>query len=242
MFITRHLKQLYTWLMPYTCVLCHHPSNRKQDLCEPCHRELPMLTHNCPRCARELSIELICGECLKHPPPFDATYALFSYVGLIQRLILSLKFNSTLIHAKILGELLADHLANQKMILPSVIIPVPLHHKRIKERGFNQAIEIARPIAKRLSLPINTTACKRIKPTLAQATLSAEKRKENIKQAFEVTDNFAEAHIAILDDVITTGHTITEIAHTFKNAGVRRIDVWCVAKVLSSSTSHAGMT
>lgn len=230
--ITHYLKKLYGWLIPYTCVLCHHPSRRAQDLCEPCHREFSILPYNCPRCARELSIDLVCGACLKQPPPFTVTYALFAYQDNIKRMILNLKFNEALVNARILGELLAHYLLLQRIALPDIIIPVPLHPKRMRERGFNQALEIARPVAKRLSLPIVSTACRRIKHTIAQATLPAEQRRQNIKNAFMVEGDYSNCHIALLDDVVTTGQTVTEIATTFKKAGAARVDIWCVARAL----------
>lgn len=220
--------------MPFTCVLCHHPALYPYDLCAACHQELPILPHSCPRCAREIFISVAeCGECLKQPPPFDATYAMFAYEDGVKKLILDLKFMQTLINAEILGKLLikkilTDWYAHKK--LPDVIIPIPLHPHRVKERGFNQAVEIARPIAKKLSISLQTSAVIRVKHTVAQATLVAEKRRENIKNAFAVNHDFSNQHVAILDDVITTGQTITEFARVLKKSGAAQIDVWACAK------------
>ena len=230
------VKQLYNKLLPYTCVLCHHPSQRTQDLCEPCHSEMPILTHSCQRCARELPPTLpnrLCSHCLKQPPPFDATYAAFSYKDSVTKLILNLKFNNALNNARLLGELLAKRIKEdwyQQQDLPDIIIPVPLHSKRLTERGFNQALEIAKLVAKSLKLPLETTSCQRIKFTSPQATLKVEHRLNNIKNAFLINKDFSNKHIAIIDDVITTGQTITEFAFSLKKAGAKKIDIWCCAR------------
>jgi ComF family protein len=233
--MTHYFQKLYSWLLPYTCVLCHYPSTHNVDLCKPCLSELPILPYSCPQCARPLSANHICGECLRETPPYQAAFALFSYEDCVKKLILNLKFNDALINAAILGKLLTqkiaeDWYANQS--LPDVIIPMPLHPKRLKERGFNQAIEIARPIAKSLQLPLDIFSCQRIKHTVAQATLPAEKRRENIKNAFLVTSHFIGKHIAVLDDVITTGYTILEFTKVLKKAGARQIDVWSCARAI----------
>lgn len=208
---------------------------RKQDLCEPCHNELPILTHFCLQCAGKIILSQGCEKCFKNPPPFDMTHALFSYEDSIKRLILNLKFQKALINAKIFGELLTIKIRDEwykNDSLPDVIIPIPLHTKRLKKRGYNQALEIARPIHKFLKIPIDITSCQRIKYTAPQATLHADKRQENVKNAFVVYKDFSNQHVAILDDVITTGSTITALALALKKAGAKRIDVWCCARAI----------
>ena len=148
-------------------------------------------------------------------------------------MILKLKFNHALLHAHILGHLLAKKIRVEWYInkpLPNRIIPVPLHPIRLKERGFNQAVEIARPIAKHLKLPLNYHIGQRMKHTTAQAVLPARQRQKNMKNAFVVTHDLSNQHIAIIDDVITTGRTIREFASALKSAGAQRIDVWCCAR------------
>jgi len=114
--------------------------------------------------------------------------------------------------------------------MPEIIIPVPLHRTRLRERGFNQALEIARPIARSLSIPVDYKSCERVRKTSAQSLLPAAERRKNIKGAFRVTRPIAARHVAILDDVMTTGHTVQELAATLRKAGVERIDVWVVAR------------
>jgi ComF family protein len=179
------------------------------------------------------SAELRCGGCLGRPPAFDATYALFAYLPPITKLIMELKFHHKLVNAEILGQLMADTLKNRwyyNKTLPDVIIPVPLHAKRLQERGFNQALEIARPISNLLQIPLDTLSCKRTRHTTAQARLVAEERHQNVKDAFIITQDFTGQTIALLDDVITTGQTVTELSKTLKKAGAKRIDIWAVAR------------
>jgi ComF family protein len=235
--LIHYVEKLSRWLLPFTCLFCHFPSQRPLDLCEPCHRQLPIIPHFCYRCAASLkdTNASLCEDCDRFPPPFDRTYALFSYEECIKRLILKLKFQQDLKNARLLGELLTSKIKQewyQNKTLPSVIIPMPLHIKRLQERGFNQALEIARPISHILQLPIDTTSCERIKYTQPQAKLPAEKRLENIKNIFIIHKNFSHQHIAILDDVMTTGYTITELAYSLKNAGARQIDIWCCARAV----------
>lgn len=132
-----------------------------------------------------------------------------------------------------MGELLAEMITTtwyKNKPLPSTIIPVPLHPKRFKERGFNQALELARPISTLLKIPIDALSCQRIKHTAAQATLSGVERQKNVKNSFKISKQLTAQHIAIIDDVITTGHTIREFCHTLKHHGAKIIDVWCCAR------------
>jgi len=120
--------------------------------------------------------------------------------------------------------------------LPHVILPMPLHSTRLKERGFNQAVEIARPIVNHLRLPMDVTS-QRIRATAAQSSLAGSERVANVKNAFVVKENFRGCHVAILDDVITTGCTVTAFSLALKKAGAVKIDVWCCAKTLLESHS-----
>jgi ComF family protein len=232
-----YLKKILTWLLPYTCILCSRPADRNQDLCTPCYQTLPVLSNSCLQCALPLPDSVregTCGQCLQKTPPFDVTHALYSYESPIAQLILNLKFNQSLINARMLGELLAHHIAPiwyKNKPLPAMIIPLPLHPARLKERGFNQALEIARPIAKALKIPLNTTQCHRSKPTVPQSTLSAAERQKNVKGAFTVTGQFTGQHVVVIDDVITTGNTVTEFCKTLKQHKAQRVDVWCCARV-----------
>lgn len=237
---THYLRKITSWLLPYVCILCKQSSDQFRDLCYDCQLKLPLLTYGCDKCAIPLpqsNLTLTCGYCLNQSPPFDSTHALFLYQPPITKLVLALKFSHSLVNARILGELLADAIKTdwyQCKPVPDLIIPVPLHPERLKERGFNQALELARPISKLLKIPVDTYSCRRIKNTAAQATLSGVERQKNIKAAFEVIKPLKNQHIAVIDDVITTGHTIREFCGLLKKNGAKRIDVWCCARPLFS--------
>ncbi len=170
-----------------------------------------------------------CGHCLSNAPAFDETHAPFIYQGAIRYLITSLKFNSAYQNARLLGQLLAEHLAHTASA-PESVIPVPLHPFRYQERGFNQAIEIARTVTQELGLPLDLTSCRRLRNTKQQTSLSARQRHRNMKQAFAVAKPLKAKHVAILDDVMTTGSTTHELALALKQAGVEKVDVWVCAR------------
>ncbi|MES2218037.1 MAG: ComF family protein [Pseudomonadota bacterium] len=228
------LRPLYAWLAPYTCILCHYPTHREQDLCQPCLNELPILPQSCPRCANILAFTTApCGSCLKKPPLVDRTHVLFIYQTPITKLLMELKFHENLVNARLFGELMTTAIQQQwyrHQALPHVLVPVPLHPQRLQERGFNQALEISRPIAKTLKLELDTRHCFRLKNTNAQARQSAKQRQQNLRGAFQITRNFTGLRVAILDDVITTGSTLRAFSKALKKAGASEIHVWCCAK------------
>lgn len=226
---------ILTGLLPPSCILCGLPSQTSTNICVPCSAYLPILPQCCPQCAQFLpsnKIQTKCGQCLSNPPPFDATYARFPYEAPIIQIIIKLKFQHQLSYAQALGEMFMDALPSwyAHQPLPDLIIPIPLHPQRLCERGFNQALEIAKPIAKTLGLAIDYQNVQRIKHTAAQSGLSADERKRNIAHAFAVKRNYKGLTIAVIDDVITTGHTIRECCKVLKQNGAARIDVWCCAR------------
>lgn len=225
-------------LFPYHCILCHDKANRDFDLCIECEELLPWLKNICIYCAAPLifSTQSVCGICLKKPSPFHKLCVFFSYSETIKKLITGLKFQQRLIYAHILGTLVAEKICShyQSQELPDLIIPVPLHNKRLYERGFNQAIELARPISKKLNIRIDYKRCKRVINTAAQSILPANQRSTNMKNAFVAHQSLANQHVALLDDVMTTGHTLIEMSHALYDVGVKRIDVWCCARTYLS--------
>jgi ComF family protein len=231
------IHQVHHWLLPPTCVICHYPSKRASNICRNCERDLPILSQCCYQCAEKLHSTgtsiVLCGNCLSNPPPFDCTHALFSYQTPIINCIIGLKFQHKLSIAKLFSDLLLDKLQHawyHQKPLPDLIIPVPLHPIRLRERGFNQALEMARPLAKALSIPLETRHIRRIKHTQAQSGLSATERRHNIANAFAISSDVSNKSIAIVDDVMTTGYTIAELSKTLKRHGAKQIDVWCCAR------------
>ena len=238
------------YLLPPQCILCGYSSqqaaicspvtmsNAEQlhtNICLPCRKNLPILPQGCRQCAQFLhsaTEALLCADCLTQAPPFDKIYALFPYVPPITAFIIQLKFYQQLTYAKAFSQLFLDRIKShwyRDRALPDLIVPMPLHRIRLRQRGFNQAVEIAKPLAKQLSLPLDLTGIVRIKPTLAQSALSAKARKQNMRRAFAAKRCYTGLNIAVLDDVITTGHTMTAFCQVLKQYGARHIDVWCCA-------------
>lgn len=223
------LKSAAQIFFPHTCVLCSARTHREIDLCVACENDLPIIQYGCSLCGVSLPIsQNLCGQCLQHFPCFDKTIVLFSYEEPITKLIIDLKFHHQLIYAKILGLLMARKL--NTTALPECIIPVPLHKKRLRERGFNQALEIAKPISKILNIPIDRYSAQRTRETEPQSLTHAKERKKNVKNAFQIKPTFKANHVAIVDDVMTSGHTVNELSQALKKAGVKQIDIWCAAR------------
>ncbi len=224
---------LARFLVGHRCIICDEVTARKIDLCDSCEAELPFLSNCCKRCATPLVDDHSeCGQCLQKDLPAINTTAIFHYQSPIDQLIMQLKFGNNLTSAKILGELMATNLVAKyrDVVKPQLIIPVPLSQKRLKERGYNQALELAYPIAKKLAIPIEKYRVVRIKHTEAQAKLIAKRRIGNLKGAFKVIGALPAIHVAIVDDVITTGSTAFELARTLQRSGVSKVDIWCCAK------------
>lgn len=223
---------IQNWLYPPTCLLCGDPGERERDLCEACAASLPHILTACPRCAMplELSKPQLCGQCQGNPPSFDAAHAALHYEEPVRHLVVSLKFGARYPSARLLGALLADSLENRASAYPEAIIPVPLHASRYRKRGFNQSIEIARVVSQRLNIPLDLKACRRIRATTAQSSLTARARRKNLHQAFACQSALPYRHVAILDDVLTTGTTANEVAKTLRQAGVEMVEVWACAR------------
>jgi len=222
-------------------VLCGDSVAKTISLCEPCRQDFPILEGACQQCGLPMDSSnehnAICGQCLKIPAAVDYTLCLYHYQIPLDYLITELKYNQKLTHAAILGELFLARLLSEKSgeNLPDVILPVPLHKNRLIKRGFNQSLEIARPIAKQLNIPIGLDLVRRKRQTRTQTDLTAVERKKNIRGCFEIIKQeslLAYDHIVILDDVVTTGSTSNELASLLKQSGVKKVSVWSVARAV----------
>ncbi len=230
----RLTKALVRALYPPVCLVCRAPGHGDLDLCAPCRSELPWFRHGCAACARRLpdGAGPLCGTCLRRPPAFDPTRALFHYAPPVDRLIAGLKYRGRLAHGRLLGSLWADTLSVPDP-LPELILPVPLHPARLRERGFNQALELARPLGQRLGVPVAPALIRRVVPTPSQQGLRGRERRNNVRQAFALSPALACAppeRVALVDDVMTTGSTAGEIARLLRRAGVGRVEVWVLAR------------
>ncbi len=216
-------------LWPARCALCGERVPDGGGLCAGCRADMPRAAAGCECCGTPLPVAGRCGRCLVKPPVFDAVHSLYLYEQPVIHLIHALKFDAKLHLARTLGGLLADHIATLPGARPEKLLPVPLHPRRLRERGYNQALELARPLAKQLGIAVDFTSCKKIRYVAPQATLSADQRRKNIRGAFSVNGAINARHVAIVDDVMTTGATAAELARTLKKAGIARVDVWVCA-------------
>jgi len=155
---------------------------------------------------------------------------LADYAPPLDRLIQQLKFNQKLHLARLLGTLMARDIRQQALTLPDLLLPVPLHKQRLQQRGYNQALEIARILARALNVKLDLHCCVRHKATREQTGLPAQQRKTNLQGAFQVRRDVQGKHIAIVDDVMTTGSTVTELSKALLQQGAKRIDVWVCAR------------
>lgn len=203
------------------------------DICQSCFQSLIKTGSHCLCCAKHfasgnLNLKL-CGECQKNPPVFSRTYAPYLHQGAIRYLINQCKFNGAYKNTRLLALLLSRYLTTNAEY-PELIVPVPLHPKRYRQRGFNQTLEIGKIIAQELHIPIDNNCCLHIKNTPHQISLGAKQRHKNIKGAFQMIKPPKARHIAILDDVMTTGATANELAKVLMSSGVNQVDVWVCAR------------
>ncbi len=224
------LKKQQNSLLPARCLLCHADSETELDLCTGCCDDLPFQHHTCPCCALPMPINELCGTCQQKPPAYTQCIAPFDYAPPLDYMIQQLKYSKKLTYSRLLGQLMIHHFKQPGVSQPDVIIPIPLHPKRIRERGFNQALELVRPIAKSLNIPIDYHSCHRIRHSPKQAGLTAEQRHANLKNVFHISKKIEASHIVLFDDVMTTGTTVELLTKELINSGVERVDVWVCAR------------
>lgn len=205
------------------CFICRGAA--RGTLCESCDADLPRLVDSsCPRCALESPSGALCGRCLAQPPHYDATVAALAYAFPADALVHALKFRGELALARLLGKLLLEKIPSRDV---DCVIPVPLSGQRLRERGYNQAVEIARHLgAARLEID----ACVRERDAPPQAGLDREARRRNVRGAFRCQRSFAGERIALVDDVMTTGATLDALATVLKNAGAASVTNWVVCR------------
>lgn len=217
-------------LLPRTCLLC---GDRSRDtLCADCAADLPRLAGPlCPVCASPLPTPApACGACLKTPPTFDATLAPLRYAFPVDRLVHHLKYA----HRLATAACFAQHMLAGPHPAGSLIVPVPLSPLHLRERGFNQALEIARPLARTLGLPLDTTNLVRTRETLPQSRLPWRARTGNVRHAFACTRDLTGETIIVVDDVMTTGATLAAVARSLKDHGATRVVNWVVARAVKT--------
>lgn len=223
------LSRVATTLFGGTCFLCRGAA--AGSLCAACEADLPRLRGPlCPRCALDSPAGEVCGRCLAREPGYDATVAALAYRFPADVLVQALKFHGELALAPLLGELLAAAVAAAPSGRVDAVVPVPLSARRLAERGGNQAMELARPAARIAGARLDPGLCERARDTPAQVGLPHAERAANVRGAFDCPRLVAGLSIAVVDDVMTTGATLDEIARTLKAAGAARVVNWVLAR------------
>ncbi|AHX15429.1 competence protein ComF [Dyella jiangningensis] len=221
---------LQRFVLPFRCLLCGGAGADGIDLCRDCAAELPRNRHCCERCALPLAESAaLCGQCQRRPPPWDAAWVPFRYAWPLDRLETRFKFGADLAAGRVLSTLWLRETPWAER--PELIVPVPLHRHRLRVRGHNQALELARPLAEAMRLPTSVAWLLRERGTAAQTELGALARRRNVRRAFVTKADVAwPGHVVLLDDVMTTGATLAECSRVLRRAGVKRIDVWALAR------------
>ncbi len=219
-----------------SCLLCSDDC-RDDLICTACTRELPRLHGDrCPRCALPLGRSGHCQDCLHLRPAFDTTLALFRYDFPVDRLIHALKYGHQLGLARWLGKQLANH---PELPMDALPLAIPLHAERLRTRGFNQSNELAKALAKKLGKPLRHDCLKRLRPTAPQAQLAHAERHANLRGAFECQADLTGQHILLIDDVMTTGHTLNEASRVLKIHGAQRVTLLVAARAVRTPPDSA---
>lgn len=229
--VDERLDALLAWLLPPRCTLCGAAGSDRLPLCDACRNELPRLGNACERCAEPLPVAGVCGRCLHRPPPQNRAHAAFLYAAPLDCLVQGLKFGRRLGLARLTGALLAKTAQTGHWERPKLLIPVPLHDTRLRQRGYDQAQAIAHETGRRLGIPVDAHACRRVRATAPQTGLALAERRRNVRGAFTVHKPLAVSHVAVVDDVMTTGATAGALATALRRSGVTRVDVWALCRV-----------
>lgn len=225
-------RRLLRAVLPLCCLLCGADGAAGRDLCAGCARDCAINSPCCPRCALPLTTPApLCGECLEREPPFAAAWVPFRYAHPLDLLEARFKFRSDLAAGRVLADLMIERAHFDTPDRPAALVAVPLHRSRLRERGYNQALELAKVLSPALHIPLAGDLLVRVRATAAQTGLDAAARRRNLRGAFAVA-NVREVpeHVALVDDVMTTGTTLRECARVLRRAGVARVDVWVLAR------------
>ncbi len=219
-------------LFKQKCMLCAASEGGDLALCAACLADLPYhQASQCPQCALPSFNAQVCGHCLKLPPAFDATRALMRYEYPLDSMLQAFKYGEMLNMAASFASLMVSKLHQNQAI--DLVIPMPLHQQRLKERGFNQSLEIAKMITQKTGHTLDAAACQRIKLSPPQASLPHKERVKNMRGAFNCQTQLTGLSVLLIDDVMTTGASLHALAETVKKAGATRVECWVVARTLA---------
>ena len=232
---------VYNWLnytqnrlFPPHCTLCGEKGEEGLDLCPDCLRELPWNKNCCPICALPLPVTeaqgTLGGRCSKKQPAYHRIHAAFIYKEPVDYLVNKLKFSSHFPSGRLMGSLLADYLTERSLSEIEILLPVPLHRSRLRERGFNQSAELARHISHATGIPWSPSLLHKMRKTRDKLGLNNKARKKNLRDCFHFDNRRQYNHVALVDDEVTTGTTITEITKTLIKSGVKTVEIFAIAK------------
>lgn len=229
--VYNYLAPLTRLIAPAQCRFCGSASvSDEEDLCAACRAGLPWNAPACPGCALPSALPVLCAECQRRPRAFDTAWTAFVHAAPVRSAVVSLKYRARFDQSRLLGRLMADALARRPDPLPQLLLPVPLHRWRLMRRGYNQALELARAISKRLDIEVDASAAKRTRATPSQVKQTAAQRRRNLRGVFRMDRDLDGIHVALLDDVMTTGATLEELARAARAAGAARIEAWAVTR------------
>ena len=209
--VDRGRRWLAEGLWPSNCILCGGAGDADIGLCPDCAADLP---RNEPACV----------------PPFSSSFVPFRYAYPLDHLVRGLKYRNELACGRVLGQLFARHLLARREPLPAAIVPVPLAANRYRQRGYNQASELALPIRRATGIALKSDVVIRQRETIEQAGLDRKARLRNVTGAFAAVAPLHARHVAILDDVVTTGSTVRELAQVLEQSGAEQIEIWAIAR------------
>lgn len=226
------------------CLFCEATTSDPAMLCPDCIADLPWNSHRCKCCALPLphqsELELLCGECLQTPAPFARILCPLRYEFPIDRALHRFKYQGKRYWQRsfvtLMEAFVQFHYADTTRTLPQVLVPVPMHKDKVKERGFNQAALLAQGLARKLKIPMDQDWLYKIRNTEHQAALNKEDRLKNLRGAFTVVGQRTYRHIALIDDVVTTRATVETLARLLLAQGVETIEIWCLARTAKPST------
>mgnify|MGYP001613764727 CR=1 FL=1 len=217
-------------LAPQRCQFCARACSGL-PLCDACRAELPWNRLACPHCALPQTHAAPCARCSRKPPPFARAWAPLRLTTPIREQIHALKYEAGFSHARTLAALFAATLPDRSLPPPDLILPVPLHRGRLWRRGYNQSVELGRALARETGIACAADGARRLRATADQIGMSAAQRRRNVRGAFAITAPVAGLHVALLDDVMTTGATLAELARVTRAAGAREVEAWAIARV-----------
>ncbi len=216
------------------CLLCGGAAGQHQPLCSGCEKDLPVIANSCPRCAAPTPVaNVLCAECLQQPHYYQSSVIPWRYRTLIRHLLTRFKFQHNLTAGSLLSGLFSQHIKQQQIILPDILLPVPSHPARIRTRGFNSALWLTQQIAKTLELNVDNSLLKKAVNTPAQHELQRKQRLQNLSGAFILRSPRHYQSVAIVDDIVTTGSTVNEVARVLQANGIKNIQVWALARTVS---------